>query len=263
MYETLTEHDLRTLMSVVEDGRRDEPTEGLPWAVLDGLAGLVACDQVNFNEVDLTHRRVLLGQWVECGEHGIELGSTGIPEAWWHSVTSFLPCNYAERTEDYASAVRWSDFYTQTELRNTSFYADFHGRHGSVHGLHAAFPTAPGYFRKVSFWRLTGSDFTERDRLVVQLLKPHLYEIYVESQRRRRAVPRLSPREQEVLELADQGLSNTGIARQLYISVATVRKHLEHIYDRTGARTRTAAAALALPHRNRIVPPFDPEAALG
>jgi DNA-binding CsgD family transcriptional regulator len=259
MSETLTERDLRALMAVVEDGRRDEPTEGLPWTVLDGLARLVGCDQVSFAEADLIRGRALLDQWVEVGERGIDLGDGDIPESWWDGVRSFLPCGHAERTGDYTSAVRWSDFYTRTELRDTSFYADCRQLNGTIHGLHAAFPTAPGHFRKISFWRGTGSDFTERDRLVVQLLRPHLYEIYRGS--RRPHQPRLTPREREVLELAGQGLSNTSIARRLHISVATVRKHLEHVYDRTGARTRTAAAALTLPHRNRIIPPFDPETA--
>jgi DNA-binding NarL/FixJ family response regulator len=61
-------------------------------------------------------------------------------------------------------------------------------------------------------------------------------------------VPRLSPREWDVLQLAHQGYGNSDIARELFISVATVRKHLEHIFDRTGVRTRTAAAALMIPH---------------
>src|SRR4051812_13533512 len=33
MAETLTEHDLRRLLAVIEDGRYDHPTEGMPWAV--------------------------------------------------------------------------------------------------------------------------------------------------------------------------------------------------------------------------------------
>jgi DNA-binding CsgD family transcriptional regulator len=255
MSEILTEGDLRALMAVVEDGRRDDHTEGLPWAVLDGLAGLVTCDQVSFAEADLSHGRSLLDQWLEGGARGIDVGNGDIPDGWWECIRSFLPCGYAERTGDYASVVRWSDFYTAVELRNTSFYAEFHGVAGLGHGLHAAFPTASGHFRKISFWRNSGSDFSERDRLVVQLLRPHLYEIFRDFQHR--AVPRLSRREREVLELADLGLSNTDIARQLYISVATVRKHLEHIYDRTGARTRTAAAARTM--INRIIPPFDPK----
>ena len=98
-------------------------------------------------------------------------------------------------------------------------------------------------------------DFTERDRLVVELLRPHLWEIYVDAQRRRRHIPQLSTREWEVLRLAHQGFGNTEIARRLFISVATVRKHMEHIFDRTGVRTRTAAAALMIP--NTVPHPTD------
>jgi len=42
MSETLSERDLRVLTAMIEEGRRDEPTEALPWAVLDELARLVA-----------------------------------------------------------------------------------------------------------------------------------------------------------------------------------------------------------------------------
>ena len=45
-----------------------------------------------------------------------------------------------------------------------------------------------------------------------------------------------------------QGYSNADIAKTLFISVATVRKHMENIFNRTQVRTRGAAAALALPH---------------
>ena len=39
------------------------------------------------------------------------------------------------------------------------------------------------------------------------------------------------------------GLSNAEIGRRLWIEPATVRKHLEHIYDKLGVRSRTAALA--------------------
>jgi DNA-binding CsgD family transcriptional regulator len=67
--------------------------------------------------------------------------------------------------------------------------------------------------------------------------------------------PHLSRREREVLQLAFQGHTNADIARMLFISVATVRKHMEHIFDRTGIRTRSAAAALALPHLSPFTRP--------
>jgi DNA-binding NarL/FixJ family response regulator len=77
------------------------------------------------------------------------------------------------------------------------------------------------------------------------LLRPHVAEIYTGAARRRRGV--LTPREWEVLELAAAGLSNADIADRLFTSVSTVRKHMEHIFDRTGVRTRGAAVASMLP----------------
>jgi DNA-binding CsgD family transcriptional regulator len=42
------------------------------------------------------------------------------------------------------------------------------------------------------------------------------------------------------------GATDTQIARQLYLSVNTVRSHLERIRDKTGARRRTELARYAL-----------------
>lgn len=55
----------------------------------------------------------------------------------------------------------------------------------------------------------------------------------------------LSAREVELLELLATGLSNQQIARQLFISVATVKTHLVHIYQKLGADNRTAAVRVA------------------
>ena len=93
------------------------------------------------------------------------------------------------------------------------------------------------------------------DRLVLQLLRPHLHEVYLDAERRRHGIPQLSPRELEVLQLVAQGYSNADIARILFISVSTVAKHMEHIFDRTGVRTRSAAAALALPQVRPLTQP--------
>jgi DNA-binding CsgD family transcriptional regulator len=53
----------------------------------------------------------------------------------------------------------------------------------------------------------------------------------------------LTSREREVMRCVADGLSNTEIARRLWIEPATVRKHLEHVYDKLGVRSRTAALA--------------------
>jgi DNA-binding NarL/FixJ family response regulator len=56
----------------------------------------------------------------------------------------------------------------------------------------------------------------------------------------------LSEREREVLALVATGKTNGEIARVLAISARTVQKHLEHIFQKLGVETRTAAAIRAL-----------------
>lgn len=55
----------------------------------------------------------------------------------------------------------------------------------------------------------------------------------------------LTRRQAEVLRLVALGSSTEQVAAALAISTATVRKHLEHVYDRLGVTSRTAAVATA------------------
>jgi DNA-binding NarL/FixJ family response regulator len=79
------------------------------------------------------------------------------------------------------------------------------------------------------------------------LLRPHLYQACVDTKRRRHPVPRLTPRQNDLLHLLAAGQTNTQIARRLGISEGTVRTHLENIYERLGVSSRTAAVVRALP----------------
>lgn len=55
----------------------------------------------------------------------------------------------------------------------------------------------------------------------------------------------LTPREIQVLQLVGEGLSNQQISKRLYLSQATVKTHLVHVYDKLGVDSRTAAVAAA------------------
>jgi DNA-binding CsgD family transcriptional regulator len=56
----------------------------------------------------------------------------------------------------------------------------------------------------------------------------------------------LSPRERELVTLVARGRTDAQIAEQLYISVSTVRSHLDRIRDKTGSRRRADLTRLAL-----------------
>ena len=55
----------------------------------------------------------------------------------------------------------------------------------------------------------------------------------------------LTRREAEILALIAQGLSNAEIAGHLFVSEATVKTHVNHIFAKTGARDRAQAVAYA------------------
>lgn len=67
--------------------------------------------------------------------------------------------------------------------------------------------------------------------------------------RMRRPETALSERETEILRLLATGASNRELARSLFISEATVKTHLVHVYEKLGVSTRTAAVATARERR--------------
>jgi DNA-binding NarL/FixJ family response regulator len=66
----------------------------------------------------------------------------------------------------------------------------------------------------------------------------------------------LSPRELEVLGLIARGSTNREAAARLFISEATVKTHLLHIYGKLGVNDRAAAVATAF--TRGLLPPSSP-----
>jgi len=62
----------------------------------------------------------------------------------------------------------------------------------------------------------------------------------------------LTPREQQVLELVEQGLKNKEIARELGIRPGTVKIHLKHIFEKTGVRGRYGLALTGMKDKGLI-----------
>lgn len=58
--------------------------------------------------------------------------------------------------------------------------------------------------------------------------------------------PTLSAREIEVLRLVAQGLSNPAIAKELFLSAATVKTHLLHVFEKLEVNDRTRAVTRAM-----------------
>lgn len=65
----------------------------------------------------------------------------------------------------------------------------------------------------------------------------------------------LTPREQQVMELVEQGLKNKEIARELGIRPGTVKIHLKHIFEKTGVRGRYGLALTGMKEKGLLALP--------
>ena len=132
-------------------------------------------------------------------------------------------------------------------------YCDVYRPQGFEHSMGLFLPEPPGSeaepkrIARLWFIRGPGDEFSERDRAILTLLRPHLHQAYLDVERRRTPVPDLTPRQWEVMRLIAAGRTNFQIARQLGLSEGTVRTHLENIYDRLDVSNRTAAVMRAFP----------------
>jgi DNA-binding CsgD family transcriptional regulator len=135
---------------------------------------------------------------------------------------------------------RISDSVPFEQFRRTALYNDYYRRIRIDHAI-----ALPIYVRDgllVSFvLNRTRRDFTDRERALLDVLKPHLARIY----RRINTVGQLTTREAEVLRWVSAGKSDAQIGAILRISARTVQKHLQNIYDKLGVESRTAAAMRA------------------
>ena len=132
---------------------------------------------------------------------------------------------------------RISDSLPLERFRRSALYNDYYRRVRIDHAM-----ALPVYVRDgllVSFvLNRTRSDFTDRERALFDLLRPHLARAFSRIQ----AGMGLTAREGEVLRWVAAGKSDAQIAAILRISARTVQKHLQNVYDKLGVESRTAAA---------------------
>jgi DNA-binding CsgD family transcriptional regulator len=246
---TVSDADLRALLALLEAGRAETAAVGLPPAALERAHALVRCDQVAFGDMEPRHQRTHLDQAYPATQPGDGDGTItdADDDPFWEHYWDCRPCSYPSVSGDERTITTISDFYTQREYHHTGMYADVLGPLGIEHEAMLCLSAPPGHSRRLIFFRGPGPDFDARDRLLLALLRPHLNELYQQLQLRRRNIPALTARQQQLLQLVARGYSNCDIARELVVSTATVRKHLENIFQRLHVTSRTAAAARAFP----------------
>ncbi len=239
---TLSQRDLETMMRIVSGPDEGDPGEPLPLSVLASLAKLIGVDSVTFQQLDSKRFVAPLDQEFPDEERGPQ--ADAIDAKFWTQYWDCLACSYPDSTGDVVNVTRLSDFYSTQELHNTGMWAEVLRPNGSEREMMLCLPSRPGNTLRLVLWRGPGLDFSERDRALLTLLRPHLYARFRQWRQRQQA-PTLTLRQWELLRLVAEGRTNHQIARRLQITEGTVRTHLENIFNRLQVTSRAAAVAQA------------------
>jgi len=237
----VSEQDVRKLMGIISDDRGDPPAAGLPWSLLRDLTDVVRCDAVSFFDLDSGRQGGGFTQDIPSGS-----AEDDDERAFWAHYWDCDPCCYPDRSGDLRSVTKISDFYSARQWHGTGMYRD-HFRGQIEHEMMVCLPAGPGRSVRLIFFRGAGADFSERDRGLLALLRPHLHEAYRAAEHRRGCAPELTRRQRELLRLVADGYTNAQIGRRLGLAEGTVRKHLENIFARLQVSSRTAAVIKAFP----------------
>ena len=238
--------ELLLALDVVREVQAAPDLDGYRRAVLR-VQELVPCQEIGYNEVD-----------AETGEIFMVLDPPesvipGLHEGFAQNVDDHPVIRHHRETGD-GSARAISDFLTEEEFHATGLYRDVYQRMGAEDQLSFILPSPPEMVVGIAMNRTTRG-FSDIERELVELVRPHLSQAFRDAQLREKADPLsdsrlealgLTSREAEVVRLLVDGRSASEIADGLTISVHTARNHIAHVYEKLEVSNRAAAVAAVL-----------------
>jgi DNA-binding CsgD family transcriptional regulator len=236
--------DLEAVLSFLEEAQGVDGPEPLTAELLDRLVEIVGCTYASYSEIDQSAR--VERRYVRCSAEPY----VPTDEGWWEWPRSVELRRYRSANGSKPVVVL-SDVVSRADRTSADFNYNFH-HYGLPDEMQVDLDPARPWFATVN---LGGErDFGPRERLMAHVLRPHLTGLCRSAELRQRlaaapatfdleALDRLTRREREVMVCVADGLTDAEIASVLVVQRGTVRKHLEHIFEKLGVRSRTAALA--------------------
>jgi DNA-binding CsgD family transcriptional regulator len=229
---------LRRALCLLDELHDADPADA-PRVLLPGLAGLVGCDLVSYNEATADNRLSYSVAYPADAHAALR----PVLEAHLHEH----PVLAHFRTKNDWEPAKISDFLSRQQFHRTGLYAEFYRPLPTEDQMSFLLPTLrDDLYAGISFNRVS-RDFTEADR---DLLKAIAAPVGNAIQRRRSheaansGTAMLTERERQVLQLAAQGRTSLAIAHRIDVSPRTVAKHLENVYRKLGVANRAAAVSI-------------------
>jgi DNA-binding CsgD family transcriptional regulator len=183
---TLSRSDLEATLGFLREADAVTGPDPFPSALLDGLRQLVRRGWVAYEESDPAGGRLVAYQGcARCSELEPSRPEEELERAYWRLRHQDPLCAYQERTGDL-TARKLSDFVTRRQWHRVELYAEYHRFWGSEERMQICLTARPSC--KKTFLFFSGDrDFGERERLVLNLLRPHLTALEAAARQRRLA----------------------------------------------------------------------------
>lgn len=158
--------DYSSILDILAALREPRSREDLARIVIPQLAKLLGSDITSYNEVNPAAREVT--GFIEPDEFDIASLSATL-ERFMHDHPVIM---HNHRTGG-PEALRISDFISQRELHDTGLYRELYRPMGVEYQISITLPTRKPLIAALVFNRKT-NDFSDRDRAVLNILRPHL-----------------------------------------------------------------------------------------
>lgn len=238
----LSGSDYRGILEFVHAAGEVDGTDPFPEQVLARLRQLVPCDTVSYGDFD-RHGHVWRTGVRYSGEPRAPV-TPAIREA--HGRLAYQ-YPYRPWSPEARRPLRWSDLLSRREWHALDLYWEVCRPLDGEYELELWLATPEGIAGGFGF-DSSRRDFSERDKLVLDILQPHLVQLWYNAasrQRESRSLAALTPREREILFWVARGKSNREIAAALYLAPGTIRKHLDNVYGKLGVSNRAGAVGHA------------------
>ncbi len=192
---TLTDGQHRAILDLVGEAHDARDLEELRAGLMAGLPRAVPADFVSYNEI---HRD---------GMTALTIARPDVPEfahEAWERLAGTNPLVQRFVLTRDGRPYRFSDVVDREELHRSAIYQELYGPLGIEHQMALVLPSPPSLTIAIALSRGPGRDFSDAEREMVGLIRPHLIQAYRNAQLRERSA--------EVIESLQAGLDRHGVA---------------------------------------------------
>jgi DNA-binding CsgD family transcriptional regulator len=224
----LTRKDGDRVLRFVAEAEADDGDQPFADDVLLQLGDLVGADWAGYSELDWMRKRGIVS--VDQPGSAYEFADwDSLEDHFWEKIAHLHPIHRAA-LDGRTGAMKLSDFFgSRKELKRTPYYNDWMRIFGTEHSLDLELQSPSGQTSTLHFDRLGGRDFTERDRLVLDSLAPHLTRLR-QAGRTKRLVAAALEELDEIPAEASRGVVLLGPANQVEYASAPARRLLHDFF---------------------------------